>query len=42
MTDKINKHPLIGVGVLVWREKKILLGQRLATITASSPQIGRA
>jgi len=29
MTDKKNNRPVIGVGVLVWREKKILLGQRI-------------
>lgn len=38
MTDKNNKRPLIGVGVVIWREKKILLGQRLATVTESAPE----
>jgi 8-oxo-dGTP diphosphatase len=28
MPDKKNNRPLIGVGVLVWREKQILLGER--------------
>ena len=30
MTDNCNLRPIIGVGVLVWREKQILLGERLA------------
>jgi 8-oxo-dGTP diphosphatase len=38
MTDKNNKRPLIGVGVLIWREKKILLGQRLTNVTESIPE----
>jgi len=30
MTDNCITRPVIGVGVLVWREKQILLGERLA------------
>jgi len=33
MIDK-NNRPVIGVGVLVWREKKILLGQRMSNASA--------
>jgi len=29
MSDKKNNRPVIGVGVLVWREKQILLGERI-------------
>ena len=36
MIDKKNNRPIIGVGVLVWREKKILLGQRIAIANASA------
>ncbi|MDT8282242.1 MAG: NUDIX domain-containing protein [Gammaproteobacteria bacterium] len=28
ISDKNNNRPLIGVGVLIWREKQILLGER--------------
>ena len=30
MSDKNVVRPTIGVGVLVWREKQLLLGKRLA------------
>ncbi|MBE9564847.1 MAG: NUDIX domain-containing protein, partial [Proteobacteria bacterium] len=30
MSDKNAMRPIIGVGVLVWREKQLLLGKRLA------------
>ena len=42
MSNNNNKRPLVGVGVLVWREKKILLGQRLATVTASTSPSSQA
>ncbi|VAW55336.1 hypothetical protein MNBD_GAMMA06-1485 [hydrothermal vent metagenome] len=29
MADKTSLRPIIGVGVLIWREQKILLGERL-------------
>jgi 8-oxo-dGTP diphosphatase len=35
MSEKNSERPLIGVGVLVWHEKKLLLGQRLVTGAAS-------
>ncbi|NOQ87940.1 MAG: NUDIX domain-containing protein [Gammaproteobacteria bacterium] len=35
MIDKKNSRPIIGVGVLVWREKKILLGQRITDASSS-------
>lgn len=30
MSDKFQSRPIIGVGVLVWREQQVLLGERLA------------
>ena len=30
MSDKKSARPIIGVGVLVWRDKQLLLGKRIA------------
>ena len=30
MTEKADKRPSIGVGVLVWKDRQLLLGERLA------------
>jgi 8-oxo-dGTP diphosphatase len=38
MTDNFSSGPVIGVGVLVWRDKQILLGERLDKSSANSWQ----
>ena len=35
MTDNFHTRPVIGVGVMVWRDKQILLGERLVKKQAS-------